>query len=112
MANGVSGDLIIHRVNSLARDVFRAYQVWVDQALVATVKRDSTVRIPLEPGEHQVQIKIDWCSSPLLTVKIDDGSEARASCGPNKTGTGPLRQVLSDPDNYLWLREDKDTVGP
>ncbi len=104
--DGAPGELIVQRSGAWGRDLLRAYEVWVDQGEVAAVKRGGVVRIPLDPGAHAVQIRIDWCSSPELTVVVEAGTQTRISCGPNKTGTGPLRQVLDDPGNYVWLRED------
>lgn len=104
--DGAPGELIVQRNSAWGQDMLRAYEVWVDREEVAAVKRGGMVRIPLIPGEHAVQIRIDWCSSPQLTVVVDAGAQTRVSCGPNKTGTGPLRQVLDDPGNYVWLRED------
>lgn len=106
MANDATGYLVVRRVNSWTRDVFRAYQVWVDQAKAAEVRRGGTARIPLRPGQHRIQIRIDWCASPELSVEVAADAETALACGPNRTGTGPLNQVLDDPLNYVWLREN------
>lgn len=100
-----SANLSVTRAKSLRRDVFRAYEVWVDGVCTGKVKRGATLRLPVAPGPHTVQMKIDWCTSPELRIDVPEGGDARLSCGPNPTDEGALRQVLSNASSYLWLRE-------
>ncbi len=102
------GSLVIARAASLGRDMFRAYKIYVGNEVVGEVKRGRETRITLSPGEHLVHMKIDWCASPEVRVEVAAGSEVRLACGPNPSGRGPLRDVLSNTGDYLWLRPEKE----
>ena len=56
-------------------DAARAYKVLIDGAVVDRIKQGATLQLEVPPGEHQLQMKIDWCSSKpvLFTVANNEG---------------------------------------
>jgi hypothetical protein len=99
--------LVVTRSASLAGGFLRAYEVLVDGVGLAKVKRGKTVHIPVHAGPHQVQMRVDWCSSPPLQFDLPEGGEIRLACGVNRAPGGVLKQVIEDPKNYLWLRKEE-----
>jgi hypothetical protein len=89
------GVLVITRADVAWRDRFRSYHVYVDGVRVVDVKNGATVQGPVSPGAHVVYVKIDWVSSPPLTVTVLAGQTQYLECGPEGN---------SLPDLGLWLR--------
>ena len=63
-------------------DKLRAYKVLVDGAEVGTIKQGTTESFPVAPGTHDVQLKIDWALSPIVTVDVPAGGTVRLTCRP------------------------------
>lgn len=70
-------DLILHRQPALV-DRRQSYCVVVDDEVRAQIADGETVRIPVEPGPHVVQLTHDRVGSPRLTVEVD--GDHRLSC--------------------------------
>jgi hypothetical protein len=66
--------LIVHRDGGW-NDVLRAYRIVVDGREVGGVRRKGEIRVPLEPGVHTVEAKVDWCGSPPVTVAAGPGEQ-------------------------------------
>jgi hypothetical protein len=91
MENGaMQSVLVITRTTGAWRDGLRSYGVYVDGVRVVDVKNGATVQGPVSPGTHVVHVKIDWVSSPPLTVTVLPGETQYLECGPQGDG--------------LWLR--------
>jgi hypothetical protein len=54
-------------------DRARAYKVLVDSEERGTVKQGEGVEIEVEPGSHEVQVRIDWAGSRTLEVDLTEG---------------------------------------
>ena len=84
------------------RDLLRAYKVLIDRREVGSAKRGQRLHLPVTAGHHDIQLKIDWCSSPVLTVEVAPGAVTRLHCEP---GGGPAaaRRALDNPADYIRL---------
>ena len=51
----------------------RDYQVFIDNNKIGTIRNNETKNFTISPGNHNMVIKIDWCSSPIFTFDIADG---------------------------------------
>ena len=96
--------LILRRIPSAWQDRLRSYRVIVDGKDVARIANGAEVTIFLAPGEHVVQLRVDWCRSPPLRITVAPGQPAileyRTQC-QTVVCVGvhhPLRH------KYLWLR--------
>ena len=97
--------LTITREHRSWMDRAREYQILVDGEIAGTVRNDESIEVSLEEGEHTIQAKIDWCSSP--EIRIDAGEEQlNLRCGANATPLSALSYILTNRDNYLWLARD------
>ena len=75
--------LVIRRLHVPWADRPRQYRVFVDGQQKAQIANDSTVQIGVMPGEHRVELRIDWCRSPEVTFRIEHGAIARMECKAN-----------------------------
>lgn len=97
--------LLITRGHQALLDRARSYQVLIDGAQVGTLRDNEAKEFLIDEGEHQIQVKIDWCSSPELNIRVM-GEQARLRCGPNATPFTAILYVLAKPSKYLFLEED------
>jgi hypothetical protein len=72
-------------------DRARAYKVLVDGEERGTVKQGEGVEIEVEPGSHEVQMRIDWAGSRTLEVDLTEGERAEFVCAPN---ANPLTAIF------------------
>ena len=80
--------LVQHAVIRLKRssapwaDRFRAYNVAVDGQVIGHIRRGEEKVFEVTPGQHQVQLRIDWTRSKPLQIETHSGEEVRLSCRP------------------------------
>lgn len=86
------------------QDKLRSYKVVLDGVAAAEIKQGSQVSLPVTAGTHTVQLKIDWCSSPLLEVEVENGKELVIECGPNAKMLLALLYVTFLCRRYIWLK--------
>lgn len=97
-------EIVIRRTNAGWQDRGRNYRVVVDGKELARVANDSSVKIPIAPGNHSVRLQIDWCQSPQLHVVVTEGNPLELECGPNSTPFVALIYVTLLRKRYIWLR--------
>ena len=54
----------------------RGYRVFVDDVKMGIIKNGSTEEYIVSPGLHQVNCKVDWCSSPKKEIMLKPGEIA------------------------------------
>ena len=77
--------LVICRKDAPSQDGAYSYRVFVDGQQRALIGNDSTVQIPVTPGDHVVRLKVKWCGSKELPIKVGHGEIVRLECRPNST---------------------------
>jgi hypothetical protein len=91
MVDGATQSLLVITRNTGAwRDRLHTYHVFVDGVRVVDLKNGATVQGPVSPGTHVVFVKIDWVSSPPVTVTFRPGEAHYLECG-----SGVARQMAS-----------------
>ena len=98
-------ELLVSRDKPLWQDRARNYQLLVDGKRIAEIGHGASVRIPLSPGRHTVQMKIDWCYSALLELDFAAGRLEVLECGANSNPFVALFYITLWRKNYLWLRQ-------
>jgi hypothetical protein len=93
-------------------DRARAYKVLVDGEERGTVKHAEGVEIEVEPGAHQLQMKLDWAGSPTLDVEIADGERAEFVCAPNATPLSAIFYALFRRSTYIRLERSAPSTPP
>src|SRR5687767_12871512 len=89
--------------DSTYTDRVRAYKVLVDGLEVGTIKNGSTETFTVAPGRHDVMLKIDWATSPPLTIDVSPGGTVRLSCRPRANPLTGLYYATFGRNKYLRL---------
>jgi hypothetical protein len=87
--------LRLTRLASPFRDRFRAYRVLLDGKETRRLVFGETVEIEVEPGQHRLQIRIDWSGSNERHVTVKAGECAEFVCRPSGAAWSAWRTVLS-----------------
>jgi len=93
--------IAIKRKKGVYRDFLRAYKVLIDGEARARLRRGGTVELEVQPGRHVVEMKVDWCSSPEVTVDLEPGQTAHLYCSPN----------TPDLDDVTWTDDAEARVA-
>ena len=96
--------IAIHRRKALWQDCARNYRVLIDGNEVAKISNGADISIPVSPGKHVIQLKIDWGRSKKIEVNIELGNVQRLECGPNANPFLVLVYITVLRGNYIWLR--------
>ena len=75
-----SGMLTLAREPSKWKDRLRAYEVVVDDNVIAKIKGGEQLDLPLAAGRHAIYLKIDWCRSRVVDVDVRPGGTIRLHC--------------------------------
>lgn len=95
----------IRRTAHQFTDRLRSYEVALDGNIVGRVNAGEVVEYNTSPGEHTLQLKIDWCGSPTLDFAIADDEVIDFECG----GLSGYKLLLAPPitilqkNRYLWV---------
>jgi len=93
------------------RDAIRPYKIFIDDIYCGDIMRGETKEFTADNGTHTVCAKIDWCSSNVLCVNVDD-SVVNLEVGSSLEGWRFLLMSLYMSiwkHKYLWLREKETT---
>lgn len=85
-----------------------AYEVFVDDKLIAKIRRNETLCLQLETGEHRLRLRGDGLGSNTLVIKVRDNEDFYLECG-NSLGFFPnpflaIYLFFFMPDSYLYIR--------
>jgi len=100
-------ELIVRRRAAWWQDRMRDYLILVDGSEAGRIGNGGEVRVPVAPGRHRVQLKIDWCTSPALDVEVPDGVAQVLDCGPNATPLTAVFYVTLRSGHYLALQQGR-----
>ena len=64
----------------------RDYKIFIDGQQVGTIANGETKDFPTTVGKHIVTAKIDWCSSPDISVDIKDNQTKNLKVGGFRNG--------------------------
>ena len=98
MTSEETGTLLVRRPRLRYADRGRTYRVFVDDVDVGGVRNGETLEVPLSPGPHRVELRIDWTGSQAVNVELLPGS--RTVLVARRIGN-----ILSW-DQYLSLSEE------
>ena len=63
--------LIINRTSEYINKL-RDYGIYVDEQKIGTIADGESKEFTVPAGKHSVYTKIDWCSSPVVSVVLQD----------------------------------------
>ncbi len=92
---------------------YRKYKIIVDDDNMGTIKYGEIVEIPVQPGEHELYLKIDWCRSNKIAFTIAYGEPLQFRCcyrGDCTNALQGLYYVFIKPHEFLLLEEVNDSM--
>ena len=98
--------ITVTRAPGGSRDRMRGYTVLIDNAPAGSVKAGEHVTVLVAPGPHTVQMKVDWCTSPALTVNAAPGAGTTLDCAPGGSALTALFALLR-PGAYIRLEHGR-----
>ncbi|MEA2453140.1 MAG: hypothetical protein QOG04_1850 [Actinomycetota bacterium] len=63
-------------------DKLRKWKIFLDGYEVGTIRQGEVFRSDVEPGDHQLWLKIDWASSQPVSFSIEPTQTLRFECRP------------------------------
>jgi hypothetical protein len=84
-------------------DILRSYRVYIDGQNVGTVRDGATAEFFVEPGLHEVFLRMDWAGSPLVRVQCAPGGVARLTCRGHVNPFGAIYAGFFAWDQYIRL---------
>jgi hypothetical protein len=84
------------------RDRVRAYRVCLDGEEAGRVLAGDRLSLPVEPGRHTLELRIDWARSAKVEVKLAEGETVGVECRP-ASGFAWVKGFLGRP-GYIELR--------
>jgi hypothetical protein len=83
----------------------RAFKVLIDGSEVGSIKNGKTERFEVASGRHVCQLRIDWCTSPLVEVEVPPRGDVSLECGFHPTPWWSIfGRAVSAPHEALYLR--------
>ena len=89
-------------------DKLQAYIVLVDGGEAAQIRDGQSISVPVSPGTHTVQLKMDWCRSKPVEFSVREGKSVRFECGSSLGGWRIILSVLYITllrNRYMWIRQ-------
>ena len=108
---GVGAAVEIFRQPDYRRDRARAYRVLIDGEEVGRVKQGERIEFAVRAGLHTVELRIDWCRSPVRTLSIGEGDTVRLVCHPAGNSWTGLWDATVRRAQYIVVRAP-DTAEP
>ena len=65
---------------------FRNYQIILDGKKIGTIKNGETKEFETTSGQHHIQSKVDWYSSPELSLTLSDEYKKEIIIGDSEYG--------------------------
>ncbi|MCL3782069.1 hypothetical protein EMN47_16905 [Prolixibacteraceae bacterium JC049] len=88
--------LIIKRKSEWSNRL-KAYKLFIDGKQVESIKNGEIKEFQLEDGTHQVEAKVNWCSTGVFEFEVIDGKTKMYEVSLFKYGNiiGPLMGLLA-----------------
>jgi hypothetical protein len=74
------------------KDRFRAYHLLIDGHKVGRIRRGEVKRTAIRPGQHMIQLKIDWVHGPEFEAELSSNETLNLICAPADAGPTLTRQ--------------------
>jgi len=105
-----SGTRIVLARRSMLADKLQPYVVLVDGEEVAQIRDGEMRAVPVSPGSHVVQLKMDWCRSEPAEFSVSEGEGVRFECGSSLGGwriiLAPIYLTILR-NRSLWIRSQE-----
>jgi hypothetical protein len=92
---------------SAVADKLQVYTILIDSGEVGQIKDGQSISIPVSPGQHVVQLRMDWCRSKPVEFSATEGESIPFECGSSLGGWRIVLAVLYITllrNHYMWIR--------
>lgn len=93
--------LVLTRQAGGWRDRARSYILVIDGTEVAKVRHGGRHEILLEPGHHEIFMRISWCRSRVISVEAQPGETIQLHCAPGSAP--PFESATVGRNSYISL---------
>ena len=97
------GSVTICRNND-PTNVLRKYKVIIDGAVVGDIGSGEIAHYPISPGLHEVQVKIDWCTSKPLRINKSSEENILLECGATYNDYRCIYKWMVNPSEYVYVK--------
>ena len=73
----------------------RAFAVFINGVKVGKIRNAQSVPFPIDPGEHELFVKVGWCVSNAVVLRVPEGVTVELSCGSGLAATKHMAAALS-----------------
>lgn len=90
------------------RDKLRSYKIMIDGNCYEEIKCGEIKNINLDPGNHTIYLKIDWCRSNKIDFTILENETVEFECGNPISKwriLSPIIYITFLKNKYLWIRK-------
>jgi hypothetical protein len=95
--------IAVYRSNDIWMDRNRVYKVVVDGETSGEIWPNQLGTYSVTPGEHRVQVRIDFMKSNEMSVSLDDGQTLELTCSGRGSAWAFLHTVFRR-NAYLSLQ--------
>jgi hypothetical protein len=81
--------------------------VYIDGEQRDSITAGSEVHIRIVPGKHACQLRIDWCSSPILEIDVAENERKIVDCGSNANPFSSIIFLTFLRKRYIWVRAER-----
>jgi len=96
-----NASLVLTRRAGGWRDRARSYILVIDDAEIAKLRHGGRFETSLDPGRHEIFLRISWCRSQVIKVDARPGEVIRLHCAPGNAP--PLASATIGQDSYIQL---------
>jgi len=99
---------------TLERDVeqanyLRKYTVLIDNIVAGYISSGETKHFEVNPGTHNIQVKIDWCKTKPLSFEIAACKNTYLYCGSTYNNWKSLYKHATNPSGYIYVKKPNNT---
>jgi hypothetical protein len=96
-----AGTVRVARDRGGRADKWRAYRVVLDGAERARLRAGEVIELAVVPGDHELQIRIDWTGSRVHNVHVANGERADFTCSSAVRPLTALARLIQT----IWNRQ-------
>ncbi|GCF08141.1 hypothetical protein KDI_17050 [Dictyobacter arantiisoli] len=84
-------------------DLLRSYKVYIDGQRVGKLRESEQFVVPVQPGDHEIILKVDWASSHPVTVHVEASEEISIYCQSISNIITGLYTIVFNSKNYIQV---------
>lgn len=95
-------------------DSLRTYKIFLDGKHIGDIADSESVKLPVNPGEHELYLKIDYARSKKLRFDLQKNENITFECGPSMSPSKALLMPLYLTilkNRYIFIMEVQDDAN-